>query len=158
MNLLTQFLASAAPPAANVVLLVEIAMGVALIGGAVLARRRRFKAHAWCQAAVVLLNLVVIASFMAPSFQRGVVPGIPSHLGRSYYFLAVCHGILGLIAELFGLYILLVAGTKFLPESFRFTRYKVWMRMALVLWWLDLILGLATYFRWYVLPLHSAKF
>ena len=148
---------SAAPPATNAVLVVEITMGIALIGGAVLARRRRFKAHAWCQAAIVLLNLVVIASFMAPSFQRRVAPGIPSHLGRSYYLLAVCHGILGVIAELFGLYILLVAGTKFLPEHLRFTRYKTWMRMALLLWWLDLILGLATYFRWYVLPLHPAK-
>lgn len=157
MNLLTQLPGSAAPPAANVVLLVEIAMGAALTGGMMLARRRRFKAHAWCQAAIVLLNLVVIASFMAPSFQRGVAPGIPSHLGRSYYLLAVCHGILGLIAELFGLYILLVAGTKLLPERLRFTRYKPWMRMAMVLWWLDLILGLATYFRWYVLPLYPPK-
>lgn len=135
-------------------LLVEIAMGVALIGGMMLARRRRFKAHAWCQAAIVLLNLVVIASFMAPSFQRGVVPGIPSHLGRSYYLLAVGHGILGVIAELFGLYILLVAGTKLLPERFRFARYRFWMRVALVLWWLDLVLGLATYYRWYVQPLY----
>jgi hypothetical protein len=32
------------------------------------------------------------------------------------------------------------------------------MRLALVLWWLDLVLGLVTYYRWYILPLHSAKF
>ncbi|HKW30617.1 MAG TPA: DUF420 domain-containing protein [Verrucomicrobiae bacterium] len=157
MNLLAQFPGSAAPPAANVVLVVEIIMGIALIGGAVLARRRRFKAHAWCQAAMVLLNLVVIASFMGPSFHRGVAPGIPSRLGRSYYLLAVCHGILGVIAEVFGLYILLVAGTTFLPKRLEFNRYKAWMRLALVLWWLDLILGLATYFRWYVLPLYPVK-
>jgi uncharacterized membrane protein YozB (DUF420 family) len=149
---------SAAPPAANVVLAVEIAMGVALIGGAVLARRGRFKAHAGCQATVVLLNLAVIVAFMAPSFHRGVVPGIPSHLGRSYYLLATTHGMLGIIAEGFALYILLVAGTKILPRRLRFTRYKIWMRLALVLWWLDLILGLATYLRWYVMPLHSARF
>jgi uncharacterized membrane protein YozB (DUF420 family) len=148
---------SAAPPAANIVLAVELMMGLALIGGTVLARHRRFKAHAWCQSAVVLLNLVVIASFMAPSFRRGVEPGIPSHLGRSYYLLAILHGILGVAAELIGLYVLLVAGTKFLPERLRFTRYKAWMRLALVVWWLDLLLGLATYYRWYVLPLHSTK-
>jgi uncharacterized membrane protein YozB (DUF420 family) len=153
----TQFLASAAPPAANVVLVVEVIMGLALIGGTVLARRKRFKAHAWCQSAVVLLNLLVIGSFMLPSFHRGVEPGIPSHLGRSYYLLATLHGTLGLAAELFGIYVLLVAGAKLLPERFRFTRYKPWMRLALVLWWLDLVLGLATYYRWYILPLHSAK-
>jgi uncharacterized membrane protein YozB (DUF420 family) len=139
------------------VLVVEIIMGLALIGGMLLARRRQFKAHAWCQSTVVLLNLLVIGSFMLPSFHRGVEPGIPSHLGRSYYLLAALHGTLGLAAELFGIYVLLVAGTKLLPERFRFTRYKAWMRLALVLWWLDLVLGLATYYRWYILPLHSAK-
>ena len=149
MRAVTQFFGSAAPPAANAVLAVEVIMGLALMGGTMLARRKRFKSHAWCQSTVVLLNLLVIGSFMVPSFHRAVEPGIPSHLGRSYYLLPTVHGILGLTAELFGLYILLVAGTKLLPESLRFTRYKPWMRVALLLWWLDLVLGLATYLRWY---------
>lgn len=146
---MTQFFGNAAPPAANVVLAVEVLMGLALLYGTVLARRKRFKAHAWCQFTVVLLNLLVIGSFMVPSFHRAVEPGIPSHLGRSYYLLATLHGILGLAAELFGLYVLMVAGTKLLPEQLRFTRYKLWMRAVLVVWWLELVLGLATYHRWY---------
>jgi uncharacterized membrane protein YozB (DUF420 family) len=28
-------------------------------------------------------------------------------------------------------------------------RYKLWMRLALALWWLVLLLGVATYVRWY---------
>ena len=152
-----QFFGSAASLAANVVLAVEVMMGLALIGGTVLARRKRFKAHAWCQSSVVLLNLLVIASFMVPSFYRGVEPGIPSHLGRPYYLLATLHGSLGIAAELFGLYVLLVAGTKLLPERFRFKYYKRWMWTALLLWWLDLVLGIGLYYRWYVMPLHSAK-
>lgn len=143
-------LESAAPPTVNITLAVEMIMGAALIGGTVLARRRRFKAHAMCQTAVVLLNLPIIASFMVPSFHRSVMPGIPSHLGRSYYLLATAHGMLGLIAELLGLYILLVAGTKLVPLRLRFIRYQPWMRTALIVWWLDLLLGFATYFRWYV--------
>lgn len=141
---------SAAPPAANAALAVETVMGAALIGGTWLTRRKRFRAHAICQTAVVLLNLAVIALFMVPSFHRAVMPGIPSHLGRSYYLLATAHGAFGIIAELLGLYILLVAGTRILPEWVRFTCYKPWMRAALALWWLDLLLGLATYVRWYV--------
>jgi hypothetical protein len=43
----------------------------------------------------------------------------------------------------------LAAGTNILPQRFRFTRYKLWMRSAVVLWWLVLLLGLATYGRWY---------
>ena len=36
-----------------------------------------------------------------------------------------------------------------LPEKFRFTNYKVWMRTLVVLWWVVLALGTATYARWY---------
>src|SRR5580692_4885960 len=47
-----------------------------------------------------------------------------------------------------GLYILLAAGTGVLPRRFRLTRYKIWMRSALLLWWL--VLGWMTYAHWYV--------
>jgi hypothetical protein len=45
---------------------------------------------------------------------------------------------------------LVSAGTSVLPEKLRITRYKVWMRSVLVLWWVVLLLGMATYTRWYV--------
>jgi uncharacterized membrane protein YozB (DUF420 family) len=138
-----------APLSADAILLSEITMGVALIAGGFLARCKRYKAHAWCQSAVVLLNLVLIAAFMAPSFGRAVLPGLPRHFGRSYYWLATVHGMLGICAELLALYVLLVAGTKLMPQCFRFVRYKLWMRSTLALWWLVLLLGLATYGRWY---------
>jgi hypothetical protein len=56
----------------------------------------------------------------------------------------------GTITEFAGLYILLSAGTSLLPETLRITRYKVWMRSVLVLWWAVLLLGMAIYTRWYV--------
>src|SRR6516225_4676124 len=121
------FPGSAAPLAADCILLSEIAMGLALIAGGVLARRRRYRAHAWCQSAVVLLNLVLVAVFMVPSFRRAVAPGLFRHIGRSYYWLATAHGVLGMSAELLGLYILLAAGTNLLPQRYRFARYKPWM-------------------------------
>jgi len=139
-----------APPYAHLTLLLEIAMGVGLLIGAWLARRRRFRQHAWCQSAIVLLNLAVIVLVMMPSFQVQVVPEIPLRLGKTYYALATAHAALGTITEIAGLYILLAAGTGVLPEKFRITKYKAWMRTVLVLWWLVLLLGLATYARWYV--------
>ena len=144
------FLGTAAPLAADVVLLLEMAMGLGLLAGAWLARTRRFVAHAWCQSAIVLCNLAVIALVMAPSFRDQVLPRIPAKLGKAYVALATAHGALGSIAELLALYILLAAGTRLLPEKFRITRYKTWMRSALALWWLVLLLGFATYARWYV--------
>jgi len=144
------FLETAAPPAANVVLALEIGMGLALLVGAWLARKRRFRQHAWCQSTVVLLNLAVIIVMMIPSFRVHVLPRIPARLGRTYYALATAHAALGTVTELAGLYILLSAGTSVLPEKLRITKYKAWMRTVLVLWWVVLLLGCATYARWYV--------
>jgi uncharacterized membrane protein YozB (DUF420 family) len=144
------FLGTAAPRYADVVLLLEIGMGLGLLVGALLARRRRFRAHAYCQSVIVLLNLVIIALVMLPSFRNRVSPRIPLRLGRPYYAVATAHAALGSVAECAALYILLAAGTKILPENLRITRYKLWMRSVLVTWWAVILLGLATYARWYV--------
>jgi uncharacterized membrane protein YozB (DUF420 family) len=143
------FLGTAAPFIADLILLLEITMGAGLLAGAWLARKKQFRQHACCQSAVVLLNLAVIALVMMPSFHARVLPKIPAKLGKAYYSLATTHGILGIVAEVAALYILLSAGTQLLPERARITRYKAWMRSTLVLWWVVLILGLATYTRWY---------
>jgi uncharacterized membrane protein YozB (DUF420 family) len=144
------FLGTAAPFSADLILLLEMAMGVGLLIGALLARLGRFRGHAWCQASIVLLNLVLIGLTMASSFHRLVFPKLPSRIGKPYYALAAVHGGLGSIAELGGLYILLAAGTNLLPEKFRIKRYKFWMRSALLVWWMVFLLGMATYTRWYV--------
>lgn len=143
------FLSSAAPWGTDLTLVLEIAMGVGLLIGALLARMRRFGPHAWCQSTVVLVNLALIAATMLPSFRSLLIPVLPDKLGKSYYALAAAHAALGVVAEGAGLYILLAVGTKLLPERFRITRTKLWMRSVLVLWWTVLVLGLATYIRWY---------
>jgi uncharacterized membrane protein YozB (DUF420 family) len=150
-------LGTGAPLSADVTLAIEIAMGLTLVLGMLLARRQRYRAHAWCQSAVIALNLIVIAQLMVPSFRSQVAPKIPARLARSYYTFATGHAMMGCIAELLGLYIILAAGTKLLPESLRFVRYKLWMRIALVIWWIALLLGLTTYARWYLVPKHFSS-
>ena len=125
-------------------------MGVGLLIGAQLARLRRYRWHAWCQSLIVLLNLVLIAPMMFPAFHRQVLPKLPSKIGKPYYALATTHAALGGVAEIGGMYILLAAGTEFLPKELRIKRYKFWMRIVLVLWWMVLLLGIATNARWYV--------
>jgi uncharacterized membrane protein YozB (DUF420 family) len=144
------FLGTQAPRYADVVLLLEIGMGLALLIGAVFARRRKFRVHARCQSAVVLLNLAIVLLLMVPSFRVHVSGKIPGELGKAYYALATAHAALGSMTEIAGLYILLAVGTNILPQQFRLTKYKLWMRTVLALWWLVLLLGLATYVRWYV--------
>jgi len=153
-GMLQAYLDRNAPTPANLTLFLEILMGAGLTLGAWLARRRHYKLHAWCQSLIVLFNLVVIAMAMAPSFQTRIRPKLPERLGHSFYSLATAHAVLGSMAEVAALYVMLAAGTKILPERLRLANLKIGMRSLLALWWLALLLGVATYVRWYV-PLRT---
>jgi len=134
---------------ADLNLTIQIAMGIALIFGAFLARNKHFRAHGICQTFILILNLVMISLLMWPSFYSQVLPRLPKRLGNRFYTVATIHGILGVLAEVLGLYVVLVAGTKILPKTWRFRRWKLWMRIELGLWWLVLVMGAVTYWVWY---------
>jgi plastocyanin/uncharacterized membrane protein YozB (DUF420 family) len=125
-------------------------MGLALLVGMVLARRGKYSAHKYCQTSVMLLNLVMIFLIMAPSFHKQVQPQLPGGLKEPYYLVPYVHAILGTIAEVLGLYIVLVAATKLVPRKLRFKRYKPWMRTELALWWIVVLLGVTIYCIWYI--------
>ena len=146
------FLGTWASFSADLNLLIQIAIGLALLAGAFLARAKRYAAHGLCQAIVLILNLPMIALVMWPSLDARVLPRLSRHFARPHYALAMAHGALGALAELLGLYILLVAGTSILPRAWRFRRWKLWMRIELALWWVVLLLGIGTYYIWYAVP------
>ena len=101
---------------------------------------------------MLLLNLVMILLVMSPSFRRQVAPALPVGMREAYYSVSTVHAALGTLAEFLGVYIMLVVGTKLIPERFRFKRWKLWMRTELALWWLVLLLGVGTYWVWYRTP------
>ena len=147
------FLGTQAGFGADLNLLIQVAMGVSLIVGAVLARAKRYAAHGACQTTVLVLNLAMISTVMWPSFHQQVLPRLPKHFGKRYYAIATIHGVLGGVAEVLGLYILIVAGTNILPQAWRFRQWKLWMRVELALWVIVLLTGIGTYFVWYtVIP------
>ena len=145
------FLGTCASFSADLNLMIKITMGIVLLAAAFLARAKRYAAHGACQAAVLILSLPMIALVMSPSLHTRVVPRLSGHPWRSYA-IATSHGVLGALAEVCELYILLVAGTNILPHSWRFQRWKLWMRMELVLWWVVLLTGFGTYYVWYAAP------
>jgi uncharacterized membrane protein YozB (DUF420 family) len=142
------FLGTGASFAADLNLALQLSMAAALGVGMALARRKHYRAHAVCQSAVVLLNLALIAGIMLPAFRDGVLPGLPSGLSKPYYSVASLHALLGSAAQLLGIYIVIAAGTKLLPERLRLKNYKRWMRTELALWWSVVFLGAATYYIW----------
>jgi uncharacterized membrane protein YozB (DUF420 family) len=146
------FLGTGATFGADFNLVAQVIMATALIAGAHLAKQKRYKAHGACQTTVLLLNLLMIGFVMWPSFQGQVKPALPRVLHKWYYGAAAIHAVLGITAELLGVYIAIVAGTKVLPDWLRFNNWKGWMRTELVLWTIALLSGVGTYCAWYVAP------
>ena len=146
------FLGTGAPFGADLNLVVQLLMGTALIAGAYLAKQKHYKAHGICQTTVLLLNLLMIGLVMWPSFQQQVKPALSKVLHKRYYEVAAIHAVLGIAAELLGLYIVIMAGTNVLPQWLRFKHWKWWMRTELALWTIVLLSGVGTYCAWYVAP------
>lgn len=147
---MTDFLGTGAPFWSDVNLIVELAMGGALLVGMMLARAGRFRAHCYCQSSVVLLNLVLIATIMLPSFHGSVQPQLAHPFGNSYVTITLIHASIGATAQVLGIYIILAAATNLLPERIRFQNFKPWMRTELGLWWVVVLLGVSVYYVWYV--------
>jgi plastocyanin/uncharacterized membrane protein YozB (DUF420 family) len=144
------FLGTGATAYADINLVVQILMGLALLYGRHLARKKNFQAHKICQSSVMVLNLLMIFLIMAPAFHKQVQPQVPAGLKDIYYLSAFVHATLGTLAEVLGLYIVLVAATNLLPAKLKFDRYRPWMLTELTLWWLVIVLGLGTYYFWYI--------
>jgi uncharacterized membrane protein YozB (DUF420 family) len=146
------FLGTGATFRADLNLVVQLLMGLALLAGTFLAKQKRYRAHGICQTTVLLLNLLMIGLVMGPAFQQQVEPALPKVLHKWYYAAAAIHALLGVSAELLGLYIAMVAGTSVLPQWLRFKDWKLWMRTELMLWSVVLLAGLGTYYAWYIAP------
>jgi uncharacterized membrane protein YozB (DUF420 family) len=146
------FLGTGATFGADLNLVVQLIMGLALLAGALLAKCKRYRAHGICQTTVLLFNLLLIGLIMWPSFRQQVEPSLSKVTRKRYYEVAATHAVLGITAELLGLYIVIVAGTSLLPQWMRFRHWKWWMRAELVLWTIVLLSGVATYCTWYVAP------
>ena len=146
------FLGTGATFEADLNLIVQLAMGTALVAGVCLARQQRYRAHAICQTTVLLLNLLMIASLMWPSLHQQVKPRLSRIFHKSYYAVPTVHALLGMAAEMLGLYIVIVAKTDILPIWLRFKNWKRWMRTEFVLWLIVLASGATTYYVWYIAP------
>jgi uncharacterized membrane protein YozB (DUF420 family) len=134
--------------------MIQAAMAAAMTVGGVLARRKHYRAHGLIEASAVLLNLVMIGAFMLPSFPRHIWRKAPAVFMRPHIAVVAIHALLGGIAELLGLYVVLSAGTRLLPERFRLQNYRRWMRTTFVFWWMALVAGEMVYYVWYVAPPH----
>jgi len=139
------------------VAIAEIALAGVLVAGMFLVRRGNVRLHRVLQSSVILVNLPLVLGWMVPQYLEYVLPDLPGELFEPYYLLPTIALVAGAAAQALGIYIILVAGTNWLPERYRFRRYKLWMRTELLLWSTVVVLGLAIYLNWYVFPMSGGS-
>ena len=137
-----------APLPAELALLGSVLVVLLLTVGVTLARRKRYTAHRWVQTVGVVLNLALVVAVMLGSFAKAAAPGIPQRLAEPYYAVAAMHGLLGLVAVVFGVFVLL-RGHGLVPKALQFSNYKAFMRTAYGLYLLATLAGVGLYTVWY---------
>jgi len=139
---------------ANLNMLAQILMLAALWIGAYFARIKQIARHRRVQTTVVLVNIFLILFVMMTSFYSFIIAG--GTTGGIVAQFMMIHGVLGLIAELMGIYLLVrMFRSKWLPEPLRVKNFKAVMRATLGLWTFLVVLGFGIYYFRYMAPRDS---
>jgi plastocyanin/uncharacterized membrane protein YozB (DUF420 family) len=141
--------------AADINLVAQILLLAGLLAGFILARRKRFDQHARFQTTMVLLNLALIALFMVPSFYGYVIAG--QSVSGTVAQLMIGHGVLGIVVEVFALYLILLMRTNLIPKQLRLGNIKLAMRATLALWTVLVLLGVGIYTERYLVQSTAAS-
>ena len=131
---------------ANLILEIVIVAGVTY--GFVLARRGNIDAHRLNQTTWVLLNLGLVALVMAGSMQDVKIARAPD-LADWRIGVTWLHALAGVLTALGGLWIV-AQMNDVLPKALHVGSWKNLMRAVLAGYWLTGILGLLTYYFWYI--------
>jgi uncharacterized membrane protein YozB (DUF420 family) len=139
------FLGRGAPFGADLNLLLQIGVGLVLLGGMALARGGRYRAHGMCQSVGFVLAVLMTVLWMIPAFHAIHADALGRGVVNRVTLAVAAHVVVGTVALLVGAWVVLVAGTPLVPARLRFSNYKRWMRTLLTLWWLAIVLGAAIY-------------
>ena len=136
--------------AADVNLAAQIVLLVGLWIGFYFARTGQVSRHAAMQTTMVMANLFFILFVMVPSFYQYVILG--GTTGGIVARLMLIHGLLGLVAQLMGVYLVLRMRTKLIPARFRVRNFISMMWWTLGLWTVIFVLGIGIYYYRYLVP------
>ena len=127
----------------------QLVLILGLSVGAVFAHRGKISIHQYNQTTWVMINIVLTIFIMIMSFSKNILPGIPANLLQAHAAISTVHASLGLVTILCGVYLLLRMN-QLIPKKYRIRWWKNLMRMTLGLFWLVGLLGVFTYYIWYI--------
>ncbi|WP_322821130.1 hypothetical protein [Chloroflexus sp.] len=137
------FLGTKATFAQDISLIGSILVAIAFTIGAYLAVKGYYTAHRWVQTGAAGVNLALVFGVMIPSLLN-VSPDENLTLPTAAFVAMPAHEVIGTVAMVFGIYVVLV-GNEWLPQRWRFTNYKLFMRIAFGLYLAATIIGVAVY-------------
>jgi len=141
------FLGTQAGTAADVNLILQLALLGLLLVGRMRVKEKNYAQHGWFMAVAVALNAVLIVVVMLPSLLLGLgfIAAYPTNPAS---ITTVIHGLLGVAAELLGIY--LVLKWRFTKNVAECMKNKRLMVPTMALWTITVILGVLIYLQLYV--------
>lgn len=137
------FLGTKATFVQDISLIGSVLVAIAFTIGAYLAVKGYYTAHRWVQTGAAGVNLALVFGVMIPSLLN-VSPDENLTLPTAAFVAMPAHEVIGTVAMVFGIYVVLV-GNEWLPQRWRFTNYKLFMRIAFGLYLAATIIGVAVY-------------
>jgi plastocyanin/uncharacterized membrane protein YozB (DUF420 family) len=131
-------------------LVAQLLILVGLWAGFFFARRKQFRQHGRMQTSMVLVNMFFILFVMGTSFYNYIIAG--GSVSGTVATLMILHGVVGLLAELTGIYLILRMNTNILPEWLCVQNFKIVMRALLGTWTALVLLGFGIYYARYLAP------
>lgn len=144
------FLGTSANLAADMTLALSILVATIFTVGALVARQERYDLHRWLQTGGALLNLVLVLWLMILPFRDFVVKDFGNPVRPPvFYWVTTIHAVVGLSALIFGSFVVL-RGNNLMIKPLRFNNYKIYMRIAYILYLAATLLGIWVYLTWFV--------
>lgn len=143
------FLGTNANFAADMTLLLSLMVALIFSIGFFLARKGRYEAHKWVQTSGALLNILLVLWLMLLPYRDFVLRDSGGPREALFYVTTSVHATVGFFAFFLGNFVVL-RGHQLVPTRLRFNDYKLFMRTAYGLYMLTTILGVWTYWTWFV--------
>ncbi len=143
------FLGTNANLAADLTLLASILVVGIFSYGFYLARQGHYDTHKWVQTSGAVLNLILVLWLMLLPYRDFVLQDSGGPRETSFYVITTIHATVGFFALVLGNFVVL-RGHERVPQRLRFNDYKLFMRTAYGLYFLTTLLGVGTYWYWFV--------
>jgi hypothetical protein len=143
------FLGTNANFAADMTLVLSVAVAILFSIGFYLARKGKYDFHKWVQTSGAALNIILVLWLMILPYRDFIIRDTGGPRESIFYAVTSLHAVVGFLAFTFGNFVVL-RGHNLVPKRLRFQKYKPFMRTAYGLYIATTGLGVWVYWTWFV--------